>query len=528
MLDLRKQNSRWPLVQFARAAAGFAFVVVAALVSAAAASVFTATDDVSVASAEVAFDVNSEGRVASATETFVASGWPADLRVTATSAGSAPTVTTGAASGILATGATLNGTVSSNGASTTVTFQYGLTTSYGSTATAAQSPLAAGAANAAVSAAITGLDCNRLYHFRVVGVNLAGPTNGADATLTTAACGTDDGFPAGGQIPVGWTVTPGANAGWLVASDSTDRGPYSLKSATIGNGQTAAIQVSGTYLAGDVSFAARVSSELNFDTFSFLVDGILMFDASGEKFWQSVTVPVAAGPHTFKWTYMKDDSTSEGADAAWIDSVVLPPTQTNNPILTVTKGGSGNGLVSSNPPGISCGLDCTEPYASMTIVTLTATPAAGSVFMGWLGACTGAGACNVNVSAATSVSATFAPDTVLPRIDIDGNNGYDALTDGLLMFRYLSGMTGTALTNGDIGAGPARSAPAEILQQLDNIRPLLDVDGNGLVDPLTDGLMLMRYLFRLRGDALIAGAIGTGATRTNAMQIEGYIQSLMQ
>ena len=56
-----------------------------------------------------------------------------------------------AASGITAAAATLNGTVSSNGASTTVTFQYGLTTGYGSTATAAQSPLAAGASGAPVT-----------------------------------------------------------------------------------------------------------------------------------------------------------------------------------------------------------------------------------------------------------------------------------------------------------------------------------------------------------------------------------------
>lgn len=82
-------------------------------------------------------DTGEWAPVDSATETFAASGWPVDLRVTATSSGSAPTVTTGAASGIIATGATLSGSVSSNGASTTVTFQYGLTTSYGSTATAA-------------------------------------------------------------------------------------------------------------------------------------------------------------------------------------------------------------------------------------------------------------------------------------------------------------------------------------------------------------------------------------------------------
>ena len=100
----------------------------------------------------------------------------------------APTVTTNAASALTSTDATLNGTVSSNGASTTVTFDYGLTTGYGSSATATGSPLAAGATNTAVSAAVAGLTCNTLYHFRVKGVNSAGTSNGSDLTFTTSAC----------------------------------------------------------------------------------------------------------------------------------------------------------------------------------------------------------------------------------------------------------------------------------------------------------------------------------------------------
>jgi hypothetical protein len=100
----------------------------------------------------------------------------------------APTATTGAASILTATGATLGGTVSSNGASTTVTFDSGLTDSYGSSATASQSPLAAGASGSGVSAAITGLSCNTTYHFRVTAVNSVGSTNGSDATFTTSAC----------------------------------------------------------------------------------------------------------------------------------------------------------------------------------------------------------------------------------------------------------------------------------------------------------------------------------------------------
>ena len=111
-------------------------------------------------------------------------------------------------------------------------------------------------------------------------------------------------------------------------------------------------------------------------------------------------------------------------------------------------------------------------------------------------------------------------------LDADGNASYDALTDGLLVIRYLFGLTGGALTNGAIGTGATRIDATAVLTQLDYLKPLLDVDGNGQADALTDGLMLMRYLFGLRGGALVAGAIGPGALR-NAAQIEAYIQSLV-
>jgi hypothetical protein len=55
----------------------------------------------------------------------------------------------------------------------------------------------------------------------------------------------------------------------------------------------------------------------------------------------------------------------------------------------------------------------------------------------------------------------------------------------------------------------------------------IDVDGNGAYDALTDGLLLIRYLFGLRGSSLIAGAVGAGATRTSAPQIEAFLQSLV-
>jgi phosphodiesterase/alkaline phosphatase D-like protein len=108
--------------------------------------------------------------------------------MTFTTTGSAPTATTNAATAVSTSGATLNGTVNAKGDSTTVTFEYGLNTGYGSTVTAAQSPVT-GSSNTAVSAVLTGLTSNTTYHFRVVAQNSSGTTYGADKTFFTDPSG---------------------------------------------------------------------------------------------------------------------------------------------------------------------------------------------------------------------------------------------------------------------------------------------------------------------------------------------------
>ena len=77
--------------------------------------------------------------------------------------------------------------------------------------------------------------------------------------------------------------------------------------------------------------------------------------------------------------------------------------------VSVSLAGEGSGSVTSDPAGISCPGDCTEPYTYGTVVTLTATPAVGSTFAGWSGACTGTGTCVVTVDAGKTVVATFDP-----------------------------------------------------------------------------------------------------------------------
>jgi alpha-tubulin suppressor-like RCC1 family protein len=76
--------------------------------------------------------------------------------------------------------------------------------------------------------------------------------------------------------------------------------------------------------------------------------------------------------------------------------------------LTVFRTGAGTGTVTSSPPGINCGTDCSEVYPSGTVVTLTASAASGSAFAGWSGCDTVSGAtCTVTVSSGRTATAAF-------------------------------------------------------------------------------------------------------------------------
>src|SRR4029079_4862770 len=93
-----------------------------------------------------------------------------------------PTVTTNAATNVARGSATLNGSVNPPGLSTTVRFQYGRTTSYGST-TANQTKTGNTTQNVATN--ISGLTAGPSEHVRIVSRNSAGSRYGSDRTFTT-------------------------------------------------------------------------------------------------------------------------------------------------------------------------------------------------------------------------------------------------------------------------------------------------------------------------------------------------------
>jgi sulfatase modifying factor 1 len=107
-----------------------------------------------------------------------------------------------------------------------------------------------------------------------------------------------------------------------------------------------------------------------------------------------------------------DVANGSGADLLFVadatrDQSQDTPADASTRRLGVLKSGAGGGTVTSSPSGISCGSTCATDFSQGTVVTLTATPDAISIFAGWSGACSGLGNCVVTLNAAVTVTATF-------------------------------------------------------------------------------------------------------------------------
>jgi hypothetical protein len=148
------------------------------------------------------------------------------------------------------------------------------------------------------------------------------------------------------------------------------------------------------------------------DTHSIIATPAALFvDFAGNDYHLSSTSPARdAGATLSNVTEDREGAPRPQGPASDIGAFEFPAAPTSAS-LTVTR--SGSGTVASSPAGISCGSTCSATLPSGTSLTLTATPAAGSVFTGWSGAgCSGTGTCVLMLTTATTVSATFTPAPV--------------------------------------------------------------------------------------------------------------------
>ena len=135
-------------------------------------------------------------------------------------------------------------------------------------------------------------------------------------------------------------------------------------------------------------------------------------------------------------------------------------------VLTVTMAGTGSGTVTSVPSGISCPDTCSQTFPADIVVTLDATPAVGSAFTGWGGACAGTADCTVAMDGAKDVTATF----TLAGIDLAESNAAVAET---------SVAPGGKLTISDtvdnIGTQPAGSFAIRYYLSVDTVKNAGDI-----------------------------------------------------
>ncbi|MGH8103737.1 MAG: InlB B-repeat-containing protein, partial [bacterium] len=299
-----------------------------------------------------------------------------------------PVATTSSATGVTPNSATLTGAVKPNGASTTYYFEYGTTTAYGS-----QGPTqnaGSGYANVPVTAGLSGLLPNTTYHYRVVATNSNGTSTGQDRTFTTpSAPNQPPTVNLTCQNPAGADCTPGVLTGdsvkFIGNANDPDGSIVKCEFDLDGNGSYEYVETPGN--APDGTFDCMTTT--TYSTPGNRTVRVRVTDNSGGTATDSVTVPVSTQQFT----------------------------------LTVNKQGTGSGTVTGT--GINCGSDCSEPYGSGTVATLSASAAGGSVFAGWSGDCSGAGTTTqVTMNGNKSCTATFnliPPTQFTLAVQIQGN-----------------------------------------------------------------------------------------------------------
>lgn len=182
--------------------------------------------------------------------------------------------------------------------------------------------------------------------------------------------------------------------------------------------------------------------------------------------------------------------------------------------------------VCSPTPGVSCSMEpnyggywqCVGPVGmSGQVFFVPASPGGSYNFPG-----SPVNFSNVTGLVNSSANVTWAHQVFACKPDVDGDGAVLAMTDGVLVLRRMLGLSGAALIEGVSHACVPLSA-AGIVSAITLTN--YDLDGDGQVRAETDGLLLLRAMLGIRGAALVSGVVGAGATRQTDAQILNYLSN---
>jgi hypothetical protein len=241
------------------------------------------------------------------------------------------------------------------------------------------SPTTTPPAGQTVASRVTALTASATYFVRVTAVD----NGGNESTCSPSASGV---------AQVDFSVTPTATTDF----GNVTTGGLADRAFTVQNTSTASI--SGTASVGS--------------PYSVVAGGSFTLAAGAS---QVVTIrfqPTVAGTNAGNVNFTAGgDSVSRGVSGTGTSVSMIG--------LSVTKGGTGAGTVTSAPTGISCGASCTASVPVGTLMTLTATAASGSTFAGWGSACSGTTAsCAWTMNVDSTVTATFNSTRVKPPVPV--------------------------------------------------------------------------------------------------------------
>lgn len=203
-------------------------------------------------------------------------------------AGNPPTVSTGSATSISSTSATLNGAVNPNGDTTAYLFKYGTTTSYGNTTNAEN--IGSGNSSLSVNKSISGLQPNTTYHYAIYAGNEFGFVTGNDMTFSTS------------QPTTIFTYIPGINEYTQCGSGITELGAINYNTCTT---------IAGTfnYLSDNVK-VALISHNATTGAMTFRIKKCSLYFANGT----SGKIFIRQGPDVFCSPYSVTNSTTDYID----------------------------------------------------------------------------------------------------------------------------------------------------------------------------------------------------------------------